>query len=79
RLREAVEAGADNILVMLNARLELTGLEEWQIWWGTNLGTNDERLVNGAVGDVLDQILTQRVEVKSVAGWVMDVYLLRKP
>ncbi|WP_290514719.1 precorrin-6A synthase (deacetylating) [Aeromicrobium sp.] len=79
RLREAVEAGADNILVMLNARLELTGLEEWQIWWGTNLGTKDERLVNGAVGDVLDQILTQRAEVKSVAGWVMDVYLLRKP
>lgn len=78
RLREAVDAGADNILVMLNARLELEGLEEWHIWWGTNLGTKDERLVDGAVRDVLDQILTQRVEVKSVAGWVMDIYLLRR-
>lgn len=78
RLREAIDAGADNILVMLNAGLELGGLEDWQIWWGANLGTADERLVAGPVGEVLPAIDEARAAVKADAGWVMDVYLLRK-
>lgn len=78
RLREAVDAGADNILVMLNARLDLEGLDDWQIWWGANLGTADEALVAGRVNDVLPAILAARDEAKHRAGWVMDAYLLRK-
>jgi precorrin-6A synthase len=77
RLREAVASGADNILVMLNARLDLDGLDDWHIWWGANLGTDDEWLVSGRVADVADQLLAARAEVKAEAGWVMDVYLLR--
>jgi precorrin-6A synthase len=79
KLREAVAAGADNILVMLNAGLELDGLEDWQIWWGANLGTAEERLVSGPVSAVLDQILAARSDAKAQAGWVMDAYLLRLP
>lgn len=79
RLREAVDAGADNILVMLNARLDLDGLGDWQIWWGANLGTADERLVAGSAGGVLPAIDEARAAVKAEAGWVMDVYLLRRP
>jgi precorrin-6A synthase len=78
-LREAVDSGQDNIAVMLNARLELDGLEDWQIWWGANLGTSEEALVAGSVGDVLADIEKARAAVKDAAGWVMDVYLLRKP
>jgi precorrin-6A synthase len=78
-LREAVDAGLDNIAVLLNSRLELDGLEDWQIWWGANLGTSDEVLVAGVVGEVLGDIEKARVAVKGAAGWVMDVYLLRKP
>lgn len=78
KLREAVDAGADNILVMLSARLELDGLEGWQIWWGANLGTEHEGLVAGRVGDVLGQIDESRAAVKLAAGWVMDAYLLRR-
>jgi precorrin-6A synthase len=78
-LRDAVAAGLDNIAVMLNARLDLRGLEDWQIWWGANLGTPDEALVAGTVGEVLADIEKARVAVKDSAGWVMDVYLLRKP
>jgi precorrin-6A synthase len=78
-LREAVDAGLDNIAVMLNARLDLDGLDDWQIWWGANLGTPDEALVAGTVGEVLADIEKARVAVKDSAGWVMDVYLLRKP
>ena len=78
-LREAVDLGLDNIAVMLNRNLELDGLEEWQIWWGANLGTPEESLVAGRVGDVLADIDAARAQVKDKAGWVMDIYLLRRP
>lgn len=80
RLREAVDAGLDNLVVMLNRSLEpLDDLGDWQIWWGTNLGTPHERLVSGRVRDVLPDIESARAAVKESAGWVMDVYLLRRP
>lgn len=78
RLREAVAAGADNVLVMLNASLELDGLEDWRIWWGANLAAPSERLVAGHVGDVLEQVREARAAARAEAGWVMDAYLLRR-
>ncbi len=78
RLREAVEAGADNVLVFLTGRLDLAGLEDWTIWWGANLGVNSERLVSGRVGEVVPAIESARAEAKAAAGWVMDLYLLRR-
>lgn len=79
RLREAIDAGQDNLVVMLNRTLDLAGLEEWSIWWGANLGTDSEELVSGRVGDVMPDLLASRDRAKAAAGWVMDVYLLRKP
>jgi precorrin-6A synthase len=78
RLREAVEQGQDNLVVMLNRGLDLDGLEDWTIWWGANLGTASEELVAGRVGDVLSAIQGARTRAKATAGWVMDVYLLRR-
>ncbi|AWB93624.1 precorrin-6A synthase (deacetylating) [Aeromicrobium chenweiae] len=83
RLREAIDSGADNVLVMLNAGLDELGSvlasrgEDWLIWWGANLGTPDESLVAGRVADVLPTIQGARDDARSSAGWVMDVYLLR--
>ena len=79
RLREAVDAGLDNLVVMLNRSLELEGLDDWMIWWGANLGTPSEQLVAGRVVDVLSDIEAARAAAKDRAGWVMDVYLLRRP
>ena len=78
RLREAVESGQDNVVVMLNRRIELPGLEDWRIWWGGNLGTSSEELVAGRVGDVLPVIEEARERAREAAGWVMDIYLLRR-
>jgi precorrin-6A synthase len=79
RLREAVDAGLDNIVVMLNRSLEpLESLGDWQIWWGANLGTSSERLVAGRVADVLPDIEAARYAVRESAGWAMDVYVLRR-
>lgn len=79
RLREAVDAGHQNVIVLLNATFDLSGLEEWAIWWGANLGTASEELVAGRVGDVLPGLLEARARAKAAVGWVMDLYLLRAP
>jgi precorrin-6A synthase len=78
RLREAIAQGQDNIVVMLNRVIELDGLEDWQIWWGGNLGTSAEELVSGRVGEVLEEIDEARARAKESVGWVMDIYLLRR-
>jgi precorrin-6A synthase len=79
RLRQAITAGQDNLVVMLNRHLDLAGLEDWSIWWGANLGTASEALVCGRVGDVLPAVEAARSSAREDAGWVMDVYLLRGP
>lgn len=79
RLREDIAAGQTNLVVMLGSMPDLTGLEDWWIWWGANLGTESEELVAGRVGDVRAEVLAARDRVKVAAGWVMDAYLLRGP
>ncbi|WP_410506859.1 precorrin-6A synthase (deacetylating) [[Mycobacterium] appelbergii] len=81
RLQEAVTAGLDNIVSMLNPppqRLDLTGLDDWTIWWGANLGAAGERLVSGRLGDVMGEVADARAAAKADAGWVMDLFLVRK-
>jgi precorrin-6A synthase len=48
-----------------------------KIWWGAYLGTRDELLVSGTVGDVGAKIVEVRVEARARHGWIMDTYLLR--
>ena len=84
RLASAVAAGAENAVVMLTSGFsdELVaeaGIADWQIWWGANLGVPSERLVSGRVADVAGDIRAARDAAKADAGWVMDLYLVRKP
>jgi precorrin-6A synthase len=81
RLQEAVAAGQDNILAMLNPppeRLDLSGLQDWTLWWGANLGAPGERLVSGRLGEVYPAVVEAREAAKAEAGWVMDLFLVRK-
>ncbi|MFV0463005.1 MAG: precorrin-6A synthase (deacetylating) [Nostocoides sp.] len=79
RLREDIAAGQRNLLVMLNGSFDLTGLEDWSLWWGGNLGDPSEALIAGRVGDVAADVLAARERLKAAAGWVMDIYLVRAP
>jgi precorrin-6A synthase len=48
-----------------------------RIWWGAYLGTPDEVLVSGTVGEVGQQIIEVRADARERHGWIMDIYLLR--
>lgn len=48
-----------------------------QIWWGAYLGTDDELLVAGTVGEVGERIVALRADARERHGWLMDIYLLR--
>ena len=79
RLHETVAEGRDNIVVMLDGHLTCSTLEEeWDIWWGANLGTADEALVAGPLREVIGRIEEEREHARSRRGWVMDTYLLRR-
>jgi precorrin-6A synthase len=80
-LQDAVAAGQDNIVAMLNPppdRLDVTGLDDWSVWWAANLGAAGERLISGRLGDVAGQIAEAREHARAETGWVMDIYLLRR-
>jgi precorrin-6A synthase len=48
-----------------------------RIWWGAYLGTPDEILVSGTVGEVGTHIVSVRADARARHGWIMDTYLLR--
>ncbi|MCX6481639.1 MAG: precorrin-6A synthase (deacetylating) [Mycobacterium sp.] len=48
-----------------------------RIWWGAYLGTDDEILLSGTVGDVGTHIAEVRASARAAHGWIMDIYLLR--
>lgn len=80
RLAEAVAQGQENVAVLLNR--DLAPLDEleggWTIWWGANLGTGSQELAAGGLAETLPRIHAARVRAKDAAGWVMDLYLLRR-
>ena len=49
------------------------------IHWGAYLGTPDEIILSGRLGDVGAEIEKVREEARRQKGWIMDTYLLRKP
>ncbi|OMC50301.1 precorrin-6A synthase (deacetylating) [Mycobacterium sp. IS-1264] len=65
-------------VVMLDAECSfLQCPPDTAIWWGAYLGTGDELLVAGTVGEVGARIAEVRAEARARHGWIMDTYLLR--
>jgi precorrin-6A synthase len=76
QLREAGVSGT--AVVMLDGDCSFQACPpQTRIWWGAYLGTPDELLVSGAVGDVGDKIVEMRADARARHGWIMDTYLLR--
>ena len=65
-------------VVMLDADCSFRACPpQTRIWWGAYLGTPDELLASGTVGEIGERIAEMRAEARGRHGWIMDTYLLR--
>lgn len=81
RLAAGQVGDAASTVVMLDAEDAYRQVSdpETQIYWGAYVGTADELLIAGRLGDVADDIERTRKAARQANGWIMDTYLLRKP
>ncbi|MFC0400924.1 precorrin-6A synthase (deacetylating) [Paraburkholderia rhizosphaerae] len=79
-LCEAFPDGIDSAVVMLDAQnaYRQVSNEALDIYWGAYVGTADEILVAGKLGDVIDEIERVRADARQRHGWIMDTYLLKR-
>ena len=72
---------ADSVVVMLDGdcsfrSLDPTGLH---IWWSANAGMAEEITLSGPLSDIAAEIVETRAKARAAHGWIMDIYLLRRP
>ncbi|WP_433735956.1 precorrin-6A synthase (deacetylating) [Pseudomonas putida] len=81
RLTAGQVSDADSLVVMLDAQdaYQQVADRDAAIYWGAYLGTPDEILISGRLGDVADEIERVRKAARLANGWIMDTYLLCKP
>jgi len=80
KLAEGFPAGVDSAVVLLDGEDTYRQLadQDMEIYWGAYLGTPDEILISGRLGDVAAEIHRRRHAAREKHGWIMDTYLLRK-
>ncbi|SDT32675.1 precorrin-6A synthase (deacetylating) [Microlunatus soli] len=81
RLVEEYRPELGDVAVMLDGSLHCADLladhPDLVIYWGAQLGLEDEVLISGRLTDVIDRIRAARTAARDRRGWVMDIYLLR--
>lgn len=80
RLADEELTAQANVVVLLDGQCAFKSIphEDVDIYWGAYLGTADEILLSGRLGDLRDQIERVRAQARQQKGWIMDTYLLRK-
>lgn len=73
--------GADTVVVMLDSGGTFTTLDAdgVTIWWGAYVGMEQQILIAGPLAQVSDTILETRASARDKHGWIMDIYLMRRP
>ena len=82
QLREAGwPQGVDTLVVMLDGQRSYEAVAEPDvfIYWGAYLGMPQQILVHGPLAEVKDRISALRQQARQAHGWIMDIYLLRRP
>ena len=74
-------AGIDTLLVMLDGQcsFEQITLPDAFIYWGAYLGMPQQILMSGKLENVKAAISAERQRARDRHGWIMDIYLLRRP
>ncbi|TIV14227.1 MAG: precorrin-6A synthase (deacetylating), partial [Mesorhizobium sp.] len=75
-----LKAHLPSTIVMLDGKCAFNTLADKDVFiqWGAYLGTPDEIVISGRLGDVGAKIEKVREEARRKKGWIMDTYLLRK-
>ncbi|TGS67659.1 precorrin-6A synthase (deacetylating) [Mesorhizobium sp. M3A.F.Ca.ET.201.01.1.1] len=78
---EGLPTNAGSTVVMLDGKCAFNTLADKDVFiqWGACLGTPDQIIISGRLGDVGAEIERVREEARRKQGWIMDTYLLRKP
>ena len=80
RLAEGFPDNVGRVTVMLDAQNAFKSVDgEIDIHWGAYVGTADEILVAGKLGEVRGEIERLRVAAREKHGWIMDSYILTRP
>jgi len=82
RLREdGWPAGVDTLVVMLDGECSFTGLDPGgvTIWWGAYVGMEAQITDHGPLAEAGPRIVARRAEARAAHGWIMDIYVLRRP
>ncbi|TPN08619.1 precorrin-6A synthase (deacetylating) [Mesorhizobium sp. B2-1-3] len=77
---EGMPQNAGSAVVMLDGKCAFNTLADQDLFiqWGAYLGTPDEIIVSGRLGDVGAEIEKRREQARREKGWIMDTYMLRK-
>ena len=83
--RQLREAGwpesADTLVIMLDGdcSFQASDPEGVQIWWAAYAGMENEISLSGALREAADEIIKVRAKARAEHGWIMDIYILRRP
>ena len=74
-------AGVDTLVVMLDGQRAYETVNEpnVHIHWGAYLGLPQQVLVSGPLHEVREAVTATRHAAREAHGWIMDIYLLRRP
>ena len=77
---EGFPEGVDDVVVILDGKQAFASIDPagLDIYWGAYLGTPEQLLVSGPLGDVAEEIIRVRADAAARLGWVFDTYLLRR-
>lgn len=80
RLAQGFPDNVDSVVVMLDAEntYKTLAYQDLDIYWGAYLGTPDEILISGRLGEVAEEIERVRKAAREANGWIMDTYLLKR-
>ncbi len=80
RLAQGLPREAENVVVLLDAEagLRAAASADLEVHWGAYLGTPDQELMAGPIGELAEAIERRRAALRARKGWIMDAYLLRR-
>lgn len=82
QLRDAgFPPGVDTVAVMLDGECSFQCLPPrgLTIWWGAYVGMAEQIILSGPLETTGPRIVNTRAEARARHGWIMDIYILRKP